>query len=400
MTNTTTLTDHAGLAGRVDPVVQSAPAAGDGVPGVVAGVTTRDGDAYLGASGVRDLSTDEPMTEDTVFLMFSTTKAVTGTAALQLYESGDLDLQAPASEYAPYLGEVQVLEGFDGSGEPIFRAPNRPVTTHDLLTHTAGFAYDFFNENYLRMATDHGQPSITASTMRALKTPLLFDPGTDWEYGSNLDWVGQVVEGITGKRLGEVFDERIFAPLGVTSMTFAADEDALSRKATVHQRGEDGSLTPTDFWMPNPPEVDCGGHGLAGTVGDYLKFIRMWLNDGASDSGEQVLKPSTVEFATQNHLGDMKIKGFTGVIPALSNDAEFFPGQPKSWSYSFMVNDEDAPTGRPAGAQGWAGLGNQYFWIDRENGLGGYWATEILPFGDAHSFGSYLDFESAAYGTN
>ena len=86
-----------------------------------------------------------------------------------------------------------------------------------------------------------------------------------------------------------------------------------------------------------------------------------------------------------------------GVIPSLSNDAEFFPGLKKSWSYTFMVNDEDAPTGRPAGAIGWAGLANTFFWIDRKNGLGGYWATQILPFADPVSFTGYMDFETATY---
>ena len=88
-----------------------------------------------------------------------------------------------------------------------------------------------------------------------------------------------------------------------------------------------------------------------------------------------------------------------GVIASLSNDAEFFPGLKKSWSYTFMVNDEEAPTGRPAGALGWAGLPNLFYWIDRKNGFGGYWATQILPFGDPTSFGAYLDFETAAYAT-
>jgi methyl acetate hydrolase len=93
----------------------------------------------------------------------------------------------------------------------------------------------------------------------------------------------------------------------------------------------------------------------------------------------------------------MKIKMLPGVISSLSNDAEFFPGMPKSWCYTFMINDEEAPTGRPAGALGWAGLANLFYWIDRKNGLGGYWATQILPFGDPVSFTGYMDFETAAY---
>ena len=92
-----------------------------------------------------------------------------------------------------------------------------------------------------------------------------------------------------------------------------------------------------------------------------------------------------------------KALNLPGVIPSLSNDAEFFPGLPKSWALTFMANDEEAPTGRPAGALGWAGLANLFYWIDRRNGFGGFWATQILPFGDPVSFVGYMDFETAFY---
>ena len=164
----------------------------------------------------------------------------------------------------------------------------------------------------------------------------------------------------------------------------------------MHARGEDGSLTPMEFELPSDPEVHMGGHGLYGTVGDYMKFIRMWLNDGQGEHG-RVLKPETVAMAEKNHLGDKKVTMLPGVIPSLSNDAEFFPGLSKSWSFSFMVNDDEAPTGRPAGALGWAGLANLFYWIDRQNGYGGFWATQILPFGDPVSFTGYMDFETAFY---
>ncbi|UPG68024.1 serine hydrolase domain-containing protein [Gordonia hongkongensis] len=388
-----TTTNSSSIAEAVDSVVQDAASR---VPGVVAGVTTAEETVYLGASGYRDLGTKTPMTTDSVFAIFSTTKALTGVAALQLRESGDLDFDAPAKEYAPALGEVQVLEGFDDNGDPVLRAPKSDITTKQLLLHTAGFGYDFFNEQYNRLAENHGQPSIVTSSRRALQTPLLFDPGEQWEYGSNIDWAGQVIEGITGRRLGEVFRDRILTPLGMTNTSFTLDGDMESRVATMHQRGADGTLEPTDFRLPDP-EVHMGGHGLYSTVGDYLSFIRMWLNDGSATSGEQILRPDTVEFAAQNHLGDLKVKMLPGVIPTLSNDAEFFPGQSKSWAYTFMVNDEEAPTGRPAGSIAWAGLANLYYWIDRRNSIGGYWATQIFPFADADSVAGYLDLETATY---
>jgi methyl acetate hydrolase len=386
------------LQQAADEVVQRVVSGEPRVPGVVAVVTDRERDTYVGAAGERVLGGGEAFTADTVCAIFSTTKAVTGTTCLQLVEEGRLDLDAPAAQYVPEIGELQVLDGFADDGSPRLRPPKRDITTRMLLLHTAGLGYDFFNEHYARLAREHGQPSVVSASRASIRTPLLFDPGEQWEYGSNIDWAGQVVEGITGKRLGEVMQERVFEPLGMTDTSFGIRDDQRDRLARIHQRNDDGSLTPlTDFELPQDPEVHMGGHGLYSTALDYTKFIRMWLNDGAAPGGGRVLQAETVRMAEQNHLGDLKVKGLPGVIPSLSNDAEFFPGMSKSWALTFMVNDEQAPTGRPAGALAWAGLANLYYWIDRQNGIGGFWATQVFPFADPTSVGGYLDWETAVY---
>ncbi len=378
-------------------VLDRTVAAQPGVPGVAAVVTDRTGNLFEGAAGLRELGSDAAMTPDSVFAIFSTTKAITGTTVLQLVEEGRLDLDAPAKTYAPAIGALQVLDGFEADGEPRLRAPKRDITTRMLLLHTAGFGYDFFNERYNRLADAGRQPSVITASHAALNTPLLFDPGEDWEYGSNIDWAGQVVEGVTGQRLGEVMKARVFEPLGMDDTGFVLSPAMRTRLASMHQRDESGALNPLpDFELPQPPQVDMGGHGLYSTALDYAKFIRMWLNDGAGPGG-RVLKPETVAMAERNGLGEMKIKGLPGVIPSLSNYAEFFPGMPKSWGLTFMINDEDAPTGRPAGSLAWAGLANLYYWIDRRNGIGGFWATQIFPFADPASVGGYLDLETAVY---
>ena len=384
------------LKSAADAVLNGVVTSDPRVPGVVAMATDRRSNIYEGAFGKRRLGQDADMTTDSVFAIFSTTKAITGTAVLQLVEEGKLDLDAPAKTYAPDIGTLHVIEGFDDSGNPRLRAPKREITTRMLLLHTAGFGYDFFNEQYNRLASEKGQPSVVTSSRKSLMTPLLFDPGDKWEYGSNIDWCGQVVEGVTGKRLGDYMQERIFTPLGMKETSFTMTPAMRQRLAAMHQRNADGSLTPLDFELPADPEVHMGGHGLYATVGDYMRFIRMWLNDGSGENG-RVLKAETVKMAEKNGLGDKKIKMLPGVIAALSNDAEFFPGLSKSWALTFMVNDEQAPTGRPAGALGWAGLANLFYWIDRQNGIGGFWATQIFPFADATSFTGYMNFETAIY---
>ncbi len=401
------------LKKAIDAVLDGVTTGTPGVPGVAAAVTDRLGTIYEGARGVRNTATGERFAPDTVCAIFSTTKAIAGTACLQLVEQGLLDLDAPAKEYAPQLGDIMVIDGFGPDGTPKLRPPKRDVTTRHLLTHTAGFGYDFFNETYTRLANEQGQPWVVDASWKSIKTPLLFDPGEQWEYGSNIDWAGMVVEGITGKRLGEVMRTRILDPLGMRDTAFTMTPSMQARQATIHAREDrDGSLLPLDgVTLPQEPELHMGGHGLYGTATDYVKFIRMWLNDGRSDTGEQILRPETVEMASRNHLPKgMRVKMLPGVgatttaasilpvsRPRLSNDAEFFPGMSKTWALTFMINEEPAPTGRPAGALAWAGLANLYYWIDRANGLGGYWATQIFPFADPVSVGGFLAMENATY---
>jgi methyl acetate hydrolase len=386
-----------GSTSAFDQILDAVTVGQQRVPGVVAAVTGRDGLLYEGASGQRTLAQTGAMTTDSVFAMFSTTKAITATAVLQLVEEGRLDLDAPARDYLPMIGELKVLEGFDSDGTPRLRPAKNHITTRMLLLHTAGLGYEFFNEHYNRLVQEQRQPSIISGSLAALKTPLLFEPGEQWEYGSNMDWAGLVVEAITGKRLGEVMQQRIFEPLGMTDTAFTMTPSMLQRRAGMHQREEDGSLSPVEgSLLPPEPEVHMGGHGLFSTVKDYCLFIRAWLNDGQGDHG-RILKPETIRFAEQNGLDNLKIKALPCVIPSISHTAEFFPGMPKSWALSFMINEQDAPTGRPAGSLAWAGLANLFYWIDRKNGIGGFWATQILPFVDPVSTQGYLDFETAAY---
>jgi methyl acetate hydrolase len=377
--------------GILRKVVKSHPR----VPGVVAMASDRAGNGFGGAAGVRRLGEDAPMTTDSIFALFSLTKAITATAALQLVEQGRLDLDAPAKRYAPEIATLQVLEGFDDTGALMLRPPKREITTRMLLLHTAGFGYPFWNTICKRLA-EQGEPIPRGGMKRALMTPLLFDPGERWEYGRGLDWCGLVIEGIVGERLDAVFKQHIFEPLGMNDTGFLLSDSMSARRAAMHQREADGALTPLDSEAPAEPEVYMGGGALFGTVGDYMRFLRMWLNDGVGECA-RVLKPETVEMAARNGLGEMKIKPLPSVEPLLTNEAEFFPGQSKSWSLAFMVNDEEAPTGRPAGSLGWSGLGNLYYWLDRKNGVAGVWATQIFPFMDPTSLGGFLAFETAVY---
>ena len=167
-----------------DAVLDAAVTSTSRVPGVVAMVTNRHRNIYEGAAGKRRLDQAADMTTDSIFAIFSTTKAITGTAVLQLVEEGKLDLDAPARRYVPEIGKLRVIDGFDVKGEPILRSPKRDITTRMLMTHTAGLSYDFINHTYNRLAQEKGQPSVITASKACLINPLLFDPGERWDYGT------------------------------------------------------------------------------------------------------------------------------------------------------------------------------------------------------------------------
>ncbi len=384
------------IAAEADAILARAVDGPTPVPGVVALLTDRDRTIYAGAAGSRVLG-GAAMTLDTVLTLYSATKAVTATAALRLAEQGVLDLDRAASAYAPWLGAVQVVERLDADGTARLRPPRTIPTPRQLLTHTAGFGYDFTDPTYAALARSGLQPPIAVATRAALTTPLLFDPGTQWRYGSNLDWVGQVIEGVTGRRLGAVLAAEVFAPLGMTDTAFTLDGERAERAATVHHRRLDGSLRPARHGLPTHPEVDMGGHGLFGTAGDYGRFLRMWLADGAGEHG-RVLAPATVADAVTDHLPPgCRVVPLRGVDARMCRDLDLFPGVPTSWSLAFLRAEAPTPGGPAAGSLGWAGLANLYYWIDRASGIAGFWATSTLPLGDPTSLAGFRAFQAAAY---
>lgn len=379
----------------VDRTLERAVAAGD-VPGVVA-LAADDGHVvYEGAYGWRKIGSSSEMTLDTVFWIASMTKAVTSVAVMQLVERGQLKLDEPLDRHVPELALAQVLEGFDAAGAPRLRPTKRPITLRHLLTHTAGFTYDMWNADLVRYQEQAGIPGIIQCRKITLTLPLAFDPGERWDYGINIDWVGQAVERVSGQSLEEYLRERVFVPLGMLDTGFVIGAAQRSRLASMHARNPDGSLTPIPFEVPQQPEFFMGGGGLYSTGRDYLTFLRMVLHGGRFNDA-QVLRSETVADMARNQIGDLTVGALKTAIPSSTNDAEFFPGMVKKWGFGFMINTEEAPTGRSAGSLAWAGLANTYYWIDPKKRLTGLILTQILPFADAVCLSLFEQFERGIY---
>jgi CubicO group peptidase (beta-lactamase class C family) len=366
------------------------------IPGVVAIAASGSEVLYQGAFGKRDLSRPDAMTVDSVFWIASMTKAVTTAGAMQLVEQGKLSLDAPIGDVLPDLAKPQVLEGFDAKGEPKLRPAARPITLRHLMTHTAGFCYNMWNGDIATYLEKTGTPAITTCQNAALKTPIASDPGTRWEYGTNIDFVGKAVEAVSGKRLDAYLRDHLFVPLGMSDTAFKITDSMRRRLVGMHARGEDGQLAAIPFELEQEPEFHMGGGGLYSTAGDYIKFTQMILNKGRGN-GNQVLKAETVATMAQNHIGDLNVTKMTSVAPMYSNDVDLYPDQIKKWGLSFLINTARTPEGRSAGSLAWAGLANTYYWIDPARDVTGVILMQLLPFADAKCLEAFAGFERGVY---
>src|ERR1700730_14847677 len=366
------------------------------IPGVVAIAANSKEVIYQGAYGKRDLSKDDAMTTDSVFWIASMSKAITAAAGMQLVEQGKLSLDAPIGKLLPDLASRQVLEGFDAKGEPNLRPAKNPITLRHLMTHTAGFAYDMWNGDMVKYLERTGTPGITSCKNAALKTPIMSDPGTRWEYGTNIDFVGKAVEAVSANRLDAYLRDHLFAPLGMSDTGFKLGDSQRKRLVGMHARGADGSLTPIPFEMEQDPEFHMGGGGLYGTAGDYIKFIRMILNKGKG-SGNQVLKPETVATMGQNHIGEINMTKMVSAAPEATNDVDIYPDMWKKWGLSSLINTAKTAEGRSPGSLAWAGLANTYFWIDPSRDVAGVILMQLLPFADNKCLEAFAGFERGVY---
>ena len=391
---------RAGFRADLDAALAAPVERGD-VVGVIGAVTDAGDTLYSAAFGKREIGRDVAMTEETVCNIASMVKPVTAVCALQLVEQGRLDLDAPIATWLPDAGQLQVLAGWQGD-RPVLRAPARPITLRHLMTHSSGMSSTLWDAGYLKFvqAVHRGgdfPPLDYADPATWIGRPLMFDPGEKWAYGPSLDWIGRLVQDVSGKSLGTYMRENVLAPLGMASTGFAMSEDMLARRATIHQRAPDGTIGLLDPPVPVNDGREYGGGTINGTATDYQRFIRMILN-GGSGNGNRVLRPETVARMVVNQMGGVRVPRFLTTSPARMRDIELFPGVPKSWGMSFMINEAAAPTGRPAGSLAWAGAYNTFFWIDPVNRIGGVFLSQLKPLFDEKTMAAFSAFESACYG--
>lgn len=373
--------------------------------GTVMLVARRGEIAHCSTYGQRDLESGAPMELDTIFRIYSMTKPITTVAAMMLYEDGHFMLDTPVSDFIPAFGDVQVCIGTRKEA-PILVPPARAMTIKDLMTHTSGLSYGWYQDTpvdgmYRDAKLYEVQGGLAARVDALAQLPLCFHPGTGWRYSFSTDVLGRIVEVCSGQTLDAFFADHIFAPLGMTDTFFQVPDDRRARLATLYSAfagfnpagtGASEDELPMhcidradDSTYCRPPAALSGGGGLAGTTLDYLRFSQMMLNGGVLD-GHRLLGRKTVELMMMNHLPDTLIPFAVGDDPAYGN----------GFGLGGSVVVDVAAMGLPgsAGAWGWSGAASTHFWVDPAEELIGIVMTQFMP---SNYYPMRMEFRRAVY---
>ncbi len=355
-------------------------------------IGNRQGVIASAASGLSDPCTNRAMSLDNIFQIASMTKIVTSVAAMQLVERDLLSLDEPIDEILPELANPNVIAGIDEDGRVQLKPAQSAITLKHLLTHTSGLGYAFTSAE---MANAQGE--VAAASIASITSPLVFEPGTDWLYGVSTDWVGRAVEMVSGQSLGSYMDEHILGPLAMHDTGFAVAPHDEGRRVALLSRTSDGfEPFPLEIGGGEAAEFHSGGGGLYSTAADYMRFMRMLLNQGMGE-GAQIVGEDSVALMSRNQVGSIRAGAFQSTVPLLSEDFDSFPGMKTDWGLGFLINQNAGPHGRAPGSLSWAGLANCYFWIDPVNDVAGLVLMQFLPFADRAALDLLNGLESAVY---
>jgi CubicO group peptidase (beta-lactamase class C family) len=327
------------------------------------------------------------MSTGTLFRIASMTKPVTSVGVMMLYEQGKLRLDDPAGDYVPAMKGREVIATFnEGDGSYTTRAAASPVTIRQLLAHTSGLAYSFTNEKALALQ----RKGIGNGDM-----PLLFDPGTRWNYSPATATLGAIVEKLGGASLEDFDQTAIFGPLGMADTSYLLPAGKVRRLVTVHQREATG-LVENPNASPYVPAMRGDG-GLISTATDYSAFLQMLLNEGRWHN-TRLLKPESVRLMTSNQIGPLVVETMPAVLPRTSDAFPAGAGKDKfGLGFQIAMSDGTPVHERAAGSYTWAGINNTHFWVDPTNGIGVVMMTQVLPFYNAVSMDVMKRFEHLIY---
>ncbi|KAF7980353.1 hypothetical protein HWV62_38795 [Athelia sp. TMB] len=354
---------------------------------------------YTKAFGKTGVSPDSmPMTLQSTFWIASCTKLLTAIACLQCAEKGLFSFESPedVARLLPEYANPEILTGFDDQGNAILKPAKNRLTLRHMLTHSSGIGYDFYSPQLMAWRKSKNQNSRSGDmSFEDYVMPLLFEPGESWEYGCGTDWAGLLVERASGLKLDAYMKQHIWAPLGIENLTFhlETNEEVKRQLVNVSARVPSSGLlvhSPSPL-IADPAKDAMGGGGVYGNPIDYSRILASILRDDG-----KLLKSESVERLFRPEISEASKRTLMERVPAGSIGPS---GTDVSWSLGGMVNSEDVDGRRRKGSLAWGGLPNLFWWIDREGGVTGIYASQIVPPRDPQSGALFSEFEKMVYTT-
>lgn len=349
--------------------------------GVLTMIARRGEIAHAECFGMMDIEADRPMALDTIFRLYSMTKAITSVAVMMLYEEGHFQLYDSIANFIPEFKGQKVFVRASGTSPELADA-EREISMRDLLTHTAGLTYDFLEESpvgamYREADLVNSSGSLKEMVEKLAGLPLVFQPGSGWRYSVATDVLGRLVEVVAGIPFERFLEERIFEPLGMVDTAFFVPNEKLGRFAAMYGPGDGGGIkrvaAPLASLQAGPASIPLGGGGLVGTAPDYMRFLQMLLNDGELD-GVRLLGRKTIELMTINHLPQQCLPYTT------SRGREIqYQGYGFGLGFKVLMDVAQSQSVGSAGEYGWGGMANTYFWVDPKEELIGIAMPQFLP---------------------
>ncbi|WP_445383075.1 serine hydrolase domain-containing protein [Robiginitalea sp. IMCC43444] len=354
-----------------------------GLPAVVMGHVKPDGSFEWQSFGPSIWDGTDSISEDHIFRIFSMTKAIASVAALQLVEAGKIGLDDPLNDLMPEMAVIPIL-----TAEGELYTSDATITLRQLLTHTAGFGYDFTSTRLAGFRPEKWDYE---------DQPRLFEPGERWHYGTNTDWVGKLVEKVTEQSLEDYFRQNITGPLEMERTWFNVPDSLQQYIVSWGVRDSTGFVE--NQRVPQRATSYSAGGGLHASPKDYLRFLKCLLNNGQFEGGH-ILKPESVQMLFTNQLPQGMSLNYDLPEEGLPDSVGRFPDEKDVYGLAWALENNADETVRTKGAAYWAGIANSYYTIDPETDIAIVYFTQFLPFNDKESYEFYKLYEKQVYASH